>query len=201
MTEGRGLRRFCGKLESVGMWKAQLNHKGHIIGKIEGKEVEVLVDTGATLAHLNFVPRGSVSQDKVLIQGVTGKGEHVLSKPLLLTTGNKGVWGRFVIAEESPACLLGRDLLQTPDVQLHLSPRGTDLIIAGVCVLSEVQDPDLEIPKTLEAVPTELRRKSGTELGLLTSAQPRHVKTRGGAPPAVKQYPTPGKQRKVFKNK
>jgi len=74
--------------------------------------------------------KGSISQDKVLIQGVKGKGEHVLNKPLLLTIPNKGVWGRFVIiAEEPPACLLGGDLLQTQDA--HLSPRGADLMVAG----------------------------------------------------------------------
>uniref|UniRef100_A0A8C0EWX7 Reverse transcriptase n=1 Tax=Bubo bubo TaxID=30461 RepID=A0A8C0EWX7_BUBBB len=143
--------------------------------------VEFLVDTG------------------VLIQGVMGKGEHVLSKRCLLTIGNKGVCGGFVRAQESPDCLLGKDLLQTLDVQLHLSPRSTDLTIAEVCVISEVQDPHLEIPKTLEAVPRELWNKSGADVGLLKSAQPIPVKTKGGAPSAVKQYPIPGKQRKIFK--
>lgn len=181
------------------MWKAQLNHRGHINGKIEGKEVQFLVDTGATHSLLNFVPKGSVSQDEVSIQGVVGKEEQVLSKPLLLSIGNKGVWGRFVIAEESPACLLGRALLQTLDV--HLSPRCTDLINAGVRVISEVQDPDLEIPKTLEAVPRELRSESGAERGLLKPAQPRRTKTRGGLPSAVQQHPGPGKPRKGFKHK
>lgn len=75
------------------------------------------------------------------------------------------------IAEESPACLLGRDLLQTLDVQLQPSPRGTDLIIAGVCAVSEVQDPDLETPKPLEAVPRELWSEPRAGVGFLTRAQ------------------------------
>lgn len=87
------------------------------------------------------------------------------------------------------------------DVQLHLPPRGTDLIIAGVCVISEVQDPDLETPKTQEAVPRELWSKLGTDVGLLKLAQLIHIKTNGGVLPAVKQYPIPQKQRKVFKNR
>lgn len=52
------------------------------------------------------------------------------------------------------------------------------MISEGVCVISEVQDPDLEIPKPLEAVPRELWNKSGAGVGLLELAQPRHFKTR-----------------------
>lgn len=75
------------------------------------------------------------------------------------------------IAEESPACLLGRDLLQTLDVQSQASPRGTDLIIAGVPAVSEMQDPDLGTPKPLELVPRELWSKGGAGVGFLTRGQ------------------------------
>lgn len=171
------------------MWKTKLDHRGHIIGKIGNKEIEFLVNTGVTLSLLNFIPKDSMSQDRVTIQGATRKGEHALSKPLLLLIGNKGIWGRFVIAEESPACLLGRDLLQALDVQLHLSPRGTDLIIAGLCVVSDAGESELKIPEELKDVPQELWSKSGRDVGLLKTAQPVHIKTEGGSRPVVKQYP------------
>lgn len=84
--------------------------------------MEFLVGAGATVSCINFAPKGSLSQDKVLTRGVKGKGEHVLSKPFLLTKGNKRLWGRCLTAEESPACLPGSDLLQSLGVPLHLSP-------------------------------------------------------------------------------
>lgn len=58
-------------------------------------EAVFLVDMGAPLSLLSFIPKESVSQGKVSIQGVMGKGDHVLSK--LLTIGNKMVCGRSVI--------------------------------------------------------------------------------------------------------
>lgn len=61
------------------------------------------------------------------------------------------MWRRFVLAGV-PIFLLGRDLLQTLDLQLHPS---FALTITGVCVTSEAQEPDLKIPKPLEVVPRE----------------------------------------------
>lgn len=132
--------------------------------------MDFLVGTGATVSRISFVPKGSLSQDKVLTRGVKGNGEHVLSKPFLLTKGNKRLWGRFLTAEESPACLSRRDLLQSLGVPLHLSPRGAARAITGVCTISEFQDADLDIPKALEAVPGELWRRWGTAAGLRSSA-------------------------------
>lgn len=37
--------------------------------------------------------------------------------------------------------------------QLHLAPKGTQSTVAAVCVIPEVQDPELEILKTLEVMP------------------------------------------------
>ncbi|PKU28921.1 hypothetical protein llap_20775 [Limosa lapponica baueri] len=53
---------------------------------------------------------------------------RTLTKPLLVTIGNKSVWARFVLAEDLPMCLLGRDLLQTLDVEIRLAPEGIDLL-------------------------------------------------------------------------
>lgn len=64
-------------------------------------------------------------------------GERVLCKPLFVTRRNKSVWGRFALAEDSSACLLGRDLLQGLDMEICLSPQMMDLIIMGVSVITE----------------------------------------------------------------
>ncbi|KAK4807175.1 hypothetical protein QYF61_024295 [Mycteria americana] len=68
---------------------------------------------------------------------------------------------------------------------------GTDLIIAGLCVVSDAGESELKIMEELKEVPWELWSKSGTDVGLLKSAQPVHIKTKGGSPPMVKQYPIP----------
>ena len=94
-----------------------MNHKGQIVGKIEDKEIPFLVNTGATVSLLNFKAKVQLSTDTVdrvgdrdivdRVQGVTGKKEQLLSQPLLLWRGGQGVWGRFVITEDSLMCLLG----------------------------------------------------------------------------------------------
>ncbi|GAB0207455.1 hypothetical protein GRJ2_003211200 [Grus japonensis] len=46
-----------------------------------------------------------------------------------------------------------------------------------------------KIPKGLEAVPRELWSSSGDDIGLLLSAELVIIKTKGGSPPSIKQYP------------
>ncbi|KAK4810536.1 hypothetical protein QYF61_004499 [Mycteria americana] len=51
---------------------------------------------------------------------------------------------------------------------------------------------ELKIPEVLKSVPTKLWSITSTDVGLLVSAQPVNIKTKGGHPPlAVKQYPIP----------
>lgn len=41
------------------------------------------------------------------------------------------------IAEDSPVCLLGRDLLQTLDIEIRLAPEGIDFIVTEMNVIKE----------------------------------------------------------------
>lgn len=54
---------------------------------------------------------------------------------------NKGleirVYGENAIAEDSPVCLLGRDLLQTLDIEIRLAPEGIDFIVTEMNVIEE----------------------------------------------------------------
>ena len=168
--------------------------EGQVMANIEGLEVPFLVDTGATLSLLNFEPKGCKSPDKIVMRGVMGKGERMLSKPLLLTFGGKRVWGRSIISTDSPSCLLGRDLLQASDTHICLQPAGIKFIIMGSRVLAktpEAESTNLQIPTSLESVPKKLWSSSGMDAGLLKSASPVSIKTKGGLPPTVKQYPIP----------
>lgn len=82
--------------------------------------------------------------------------------------------------------------MQVLDVELHLSPEGTDLIILGVAVVTESPNNELKIQEILKSIPTKLWCKTIKNVGLLVSAQPVNIKTKGRSPPpAVKQYPIP----------
>jgi len=79
------------------------------LGK-EGKEVELLVDTGATYSVLRkaSVPVGS---DYVVVKGATGRSERAyFCKALKYKYGKQ--WGihKFLYAPISPESLLGREL-------------------------------------------------------------------------------------------
>lgn len=85
-------------------------------------------------------------------------------------------------------CLLGRDLLQTLDVELRLSPKGIDLIIMGMRVITGNLKDEFKISEALKSVPTKLWSKTSTDAGLLVSAKPINIKTKGGTLPALKLY-------------
>lgn len=57
------------------------------------------------------------------------------------------IWEQFVLAGDSPQCLLGRGLLQALDIELHLSPEEMDLIIMGMSVITRSLQNE---PKNLE---------------------------------------------------
>lgn len=129
------------------------------MGKIDGQEVPFLVDTGATLLLINFKPKDEKSLNTVVVHRVIGRGERALTQPLLLTTGGKGVWGRFVISTDSPSCLPGRVLLQALGTQNYLHPEEVKLVILGSCVLAEAQKLKIgrvQVPQGLETVPQSL---------------------------------------------
>uniref|UniRef100_A0A663E1S1 ribonuclease H n=1 Tax=Aquila chrysaetos chrysaetos TaxID=223781 RepID=A0A663E1S1_AQUCH len=159
-----------------------------ISGKVNGILVTFLVDTGATL--LNFeVPQ--ISNETVMVQGVVGEEIKYLSTPLPVVLNGKLVWGRFVISPNSPVSLLGRDLLQEFGTFISLAPTGIKLIIMGseVIEFKEQKHSDSKIPPELAGVPRELWSTSGDEVGLLKSAEPVVIKTKGGTTPSIRQYP------------
>lgn len=78
---------------------------------------------------------------------------------------------------------MARDLLRAPDVELHLlPPDGMDLIIMGVAVVTEIPNKEQKIPEVLQSVPTKLRSKTSTDVGLLVSAQTCEHKNKGRKP-------------------
>lgn len=92
--------------------------------------------------------------NEILIHKVTYNRERNLSKPLFVATRKKSVCGKFVLAEESPVCLLGRDLLQPLDTEKRLLPETVDLIIMGMIVNTESTDKEsyeeFKIPEILK---------------------------------------------------
>lgn len=122
-----------------------------------------------------------------------------MSKPVLAMIGNKSVQRRFVLVEDSPVCLLGRDLLQASDAELHLSPEGMDLIMA-LSVITESFKSEQTILEILKAVLSEFWGKTTTGGGLLVSAQPVCIKTKADVPPSVRQYPIPLEAGKSIQN-
>ncbi|GAB0195032.1 protein NYNRIN-like [Grus japonensis] len=55
--------------------------------------------------------------------------------------------------------------------------------------IPQEEESAFKIPKGLEAVPWELWSSSGDDIGSLLSAEPVIIKTKGGSPPSIKQYP------------
>jgi len=121
---------------------------------------------------------------------VEGK-ELLLSLPLAVVLGGKMACGKFVVSPETPVSLLGRDLWQEFGTSISLTPTGIQLI---VIVMSLIKIPEnkkegKKILEELSDVPHELWSTSGDEVGLLKSAEPVVIQTKGGTPPSVRQYP------------
>uniref|UniRef100_A0A663FFP7 ribonuclease H n=1 Tax=Aquila chrysaetos chrysaetos TaxID=223781 RepID=A0A663FFP7_AQUCH len=149
--------------------------------KVNSILVTFLVDTGATLSLLNFeIPQ--MSNEAVIIRGVVVEEIKYLSTPLPVILNGKLVWGRFVISPDSPEF----------GTFISLAPTGIRLIVMGseVIQLKEQKHSDSKIPPKLAGVPRELWSTSGNEVGLLKSAEPVVIKTKGGTPPSIWQYPT-----------
>ncbi|XP_064929372.1 protein NYNRIN-like isoform X1 [Columba livia] len=170
----------------------EISSTGHVLADVNGKSVSFLVDTGATLSLLNFdVPQ--TSQEMIAIKGVTGSVlNHALSKPLPVTLGDKVTWARFIVAPGAPTSLLGQDLLQEFGTQLTYGKGKAKLIFIGsVFTLDHTPKKEVAIPWELRNVPSGLWSRTTKDIGLLKSALPVVIKTKGGHPPAIKQYPIP----------
>lgn len=89
--------------------------------------------------------------------------------------GSKSTWGRFVIAEDSAVCLLGRDLLQALDVEIRLASEGIDLDVMRINMIKEKLKEGITrnafgIPSELREDPKLLWSQTSTDMGLLQSA-------------------------------
>uniref|UniRef100_A0A669QQR7 ribonuclease H n=1 Tax=Phasianus colchicus TaxID=9054 RepID=A0A669QQR7_PHACC len=156
---------------------------------VNGKPVTFLVDTGATLSLLNFdVPEKSL--ETVMIKGVSGMEEKVLTKPLPILLFNRLTWVQFVISPTSPISLLGRDVLRELGTKLDLNSKTTKLYFWGnVFAVEKEPKQKQEIPVELKEIPKEFWSRNSQGVGFLKSAKPVEIKTKEGPPPSVKQYP------------
>ncbi|XP_044840050.1 uncharacterized protein LOC123346638 [Mauremys mutica] len=81
--------------------------------KVEGRPIEALIDTGATLSllPLNKAPRGR-AQGRAIVQGIEGQ-TTALEKtlPLLVKVGDQQISHQFICSPSCPIALLGRDIL------------------------------------------------------------------------------------------
>uniref|UniRef100_A0A8C4UPD9 ribonuclease H n=1 Tax=Falco tinnunculus TaxID=100819 RepID=A0A8C4UPD9_FALTI len=160
-----------------------------LIAEVNGRNVTFLVDTGANLSLLNF-DEFEKSNETVIIKGVTGKEEKFMTKPLPVTISDRHTWARFVVSPGSPVSLLGRDILQDLGTQIALGKKGIHLVFieSAVVVQKEPTKPPV-VPWELRNVPMGLWSKSSKDVGFLKSAVPVKIKTKGGIPPAIRQYP------------
>lgn len=82
------------------------------------KEIEFLIDTGATYSVLNeaLIP---ITDNYVMVQGATGRSERAyFCKPLKYKLGKQ--WGipKFLYMPNAPTALLGRDLLEQLEAKI-----------------------------------------------------------------------------------
>ncbi|CAM5077115.1 unnamed protein product [Natator depressus] len=161
--------------------------------KIGERFVPFLVDTGATLSSLIFVP-GSLSNTKVWVQGIEGNPcPAPLSCPVPVELGSLKLSHRFVVMPEGPANLLGRDVLSKLGAHIYCAPEGLRMSVPDSAVASLMASvtPIPDLPTELSSVSPNLWSMSSTDVGLLKSATPVSLQGRDGPPPSVKQYPLP----------
>jgi len=120
-----------------------------------------------------------------------GGKELPLSLPLPVVLGGKTTWGKFVVSPETPVSLLRRDLLQEFGTCISLTPTGIQLIVIVMSLfkIPENKKEGKKVPEELSDIPHELWSTSGDEVGLLKSAEPVVIQTKGGTPPSIRQYP------------
>ncbi|CAM5085194.1 unnamed protein product [Eretmochelys imbricata] len=94
---------------------------------------------------------------------------------------------------EGPANLLGWDVLGKLGAHIYCAPEGLRMSVPDSAVASLMASvtPIPGVPSELSSVPYTLWSTNPTDVGLLKSAVPVSLKTRGGPPPSVKQYPLP----------
>lgn len=83
--------------------------------KVMNKTVPFLVDTGATFSTLNDVDfHNHATPETVSVVGFSGVQHKLpLSSPLLVSAGTQAIEHSFVLSQDVPVNLLGRDLLKS----------------------------------------------------------------------------------------
>uniref|UniRef100_A0A5F8HKI4 Peptidase A2 domain-containing protein n=1 Tax=Monodelphis domestica TaxID=13616 RepID=A0A5F8HKI4_MONDO len=164
----------------------------------------MLVDTGAE--HLVLLsPLGKTSSKTSLVQGVTGSSRYPWTTARTFNLGTRQVSHSFLVIPESPAPLIGQDLLHKIGAHIHFSrgtvsltdDSGAPLTVLTLALQDEhllYSDPaPLDIPPPphvrpwVESIPkvwAELSR-----VGLAINQPPIIIPLKSGATPIrVKQY-------------
>lgn len=171
-----------------------------------GREVEFLVDTGATYSVLNqkLMPE---DKDFVTVVGATGRHEKAFFlKPLEYELGKQMGIHRFLYLPGSPRSLLGRDLLEQLEAEIVFEKGRVELRVKEDQLISALS---LVLIQTDSFNETLLEIKDQVYPGVWESdvpgkaknAAPIMVKLKPGEKPVkVKQYPLGIEDRKGIKD-
>ncbi|XP_063253346.1 uncharacterized protein LOC134550534 [Prinia subflava] len=159
---------------------------------LEGKDVDFLIDTGATHSVLNYL-EGQIGNKSAAVIGATGKEEvRPFLQPLELSFEDKILTHEFLYMPDCPTPLLGRDLLAALEAVItfengELVMKIPESKTGKILMIKE--KPISNIPKEVEdaVIPsvweTDVPGKSKL-------AQPVHVELKEGAKAVrIKQYP------------
>ena len=91
-----------------------------VTARIAGTPVPLLVDTGAEHSVLQH-PLGDTSSKFSLVQGVAGSRQYPWTTKRTVNLGAHTVSHSFLVIPDSPAPLLGRDLLHKLGTRIHFS--------------------------------------------------------------------------------
>ncbi|XP_053927520.1 uncharacterized protein LOC128852690 [Cuculus canorus] len=160
--------------------------------KLGEREVQFLIDTGATYSVLNDL-HGKLGGKTVTVVGATGKEEvRPFTRPLELKFGGKELWHEFLYMPDCPIPLMGRDLLSKLDAKIifengELIMQVPESRIGQILVIRE--SPKTRIPKEVEEAVVPIVWETDVP-GKSKTAQPINVELKDGAKPVkVKQYP------------
>lgn len=112
-------------IRGVGVWTPLPEPR--ITLKVEGKKNDFMVDTGAENSVL-LKPEGPISNKKTWVQGAMGIKHYSLTTRRTMDSGMGRVTHSFLVIQECPYPLLGRDLLTKMKAQIHFSSDGDKLL-------------------------------------------------------------------------
>ena len=162
-----------------------------------------MVDTGAQHSVLNQ-KLGPMSKKTSLVQGATGTKRYCWTTERKVDRGTHQVSHSFLVIQECPAPLLGRDLLTKVNAQIHFDPGGmsvTDGLGQPIHVLSLAlrDEHRLFAPKPSETIAPDVQPwvhkyplawAETAGMGLAKQRHPVVIELKARATPVkVRQYP------------